>query len=384
MTVRRSREMERMNEGRCRLVAAAALAGDAAPLRALPEDDQRVLVRWLVDQRLSALLLSACPASSEFELVRTALSTAARREALLTALQERELQRVLAALGDAAIAPVLLKGAVLAYTVYPNAALRPRNDSDFMIRDGDAPRVRAVLESLGYEHAIETQGTLIRSQFQYTRTEASGLRHACDVHLKLTNPQAYADALTYDELRADAVRLPALHAAALGTSPIHSLVIASIHRIAHHYDDDDLAWLWDIHLLAKALDAGAWERVLVLARQKQLFGVIAHGLERARLTFGDAGCDDVTRQLARAAREEPPSPLMSSRTVLDVALSDSAALPTWTARWELWRQHLFPPLSYLRARYPGCPAALLPFAYAYRIGRGAPKWLRGGHEKAVQ
>jgi len=383
MTVRRSREIEPMNEGRYRLLAAAALAGDAAALGALPEADQRLLVRWIVDQRLSTLLLGACPDSGEFEFVRTALSKGARRETLLTALQERELQRVLSALGAAGIVPILLKGAVLAYTVYPIAAQRPRNDSDFMICDEDALRVRAILEGLGYEHAIETEGTLIRSQFQYRRTETSGLRHACDVHLKLANPQAYADAFTYDELRDDAVRLPALHEHARGTSPVHSLVIASIHRIAHHYDDPDLAWLWDIHLLAKSLDTGEWERVVIVARQKQLSGVIAHSLERARQTFGGAGCDDVTRQLARAASDEPPPPLVSSRTVLDVALSDSASLPTWAARWELWRQHLFPPLSYLRVRYPGCPAALLPFAYAYRIGRGAPKWLRGAHDKAA-
>jgi len=265
---------------------------------------------------------------------------------------------------------------VLAYTVYPNPAQRPRNDLDFIVRGQDAGVTRAVLERLGYRRSLEAEGTLIRSQFQYTRTDSAGIRHACDVHLKLANPQAYADCFTYDELREDAVRIPTLHEHALGTSAVHSLVIASVHRIAHHFDADDLAWLWDIHLLAQVLDTAAWTRVLALADQKQLSGVIARGLECAKLAFGDAGCEEAILQLTRAARAEPAPPLLSSRSVLDVALGDAAALPTWTAKCELWRQHLFPPRWYMSARYPQCPSALLPLTYLYRIGRGAPKWLR--------
>jgi hypothetical protein len=33
-------------------------------------------------------------------------------------------------------------------------------------------------------------------------------------------------------------------------------------------------------------------------------------------------------------------------------------------------------MRYMRARYPGCPAALLPLAAVYRIAAGAPAWLR--------
>jgi hypothetical protein len=42
----------------------------------------------------------------------------------------------------------------------------------------------------------------------------------------------------------------------------------------------------------------------------------------------------------------------------------------------LLREHLFPPVSYVRAKYDLSAGALLPAFYAYRIVAGASKWLR--------
>ena len=45
-----------------------------------------------------------------------------------------ELVRVLESLAQSGIAPLLLKGAALAYSLYPSPALRPRADTDLLIR----------------------------------------------------------------------------------------------------------------------------------------------------------------------------------------------------------------------------------------------------------
>jgi hypothetical protein len=54
--------------------------------------------------------------------------------------------------------------------------------------------------------------------------------------------------------------------------------------------------------------------------------------------------------------------------------SDLESLRGWQNRVSYLAEHLFPSRAYMQSVYPGCPPALLPFAYGYRIARGAPKW----------
>ncbi len=62
----------------------------------------------------------------------------------------QQLAELLAAFKQQKIEVMVLKGALLAATVYPEAALRPMNDIDLLFRPEDLPRVGPILESLGY------------------------------------------------------------------------------------------------------------------------------------------------------------------------------------------------------------------------------------------
>jgi hypothetical protein len=54
--------------------------------------------------------------------------------------------------------------------------------------------------------------------------------------------------------------------------------------------------------------------------------------------------------------------------------SDLEHLEGWQRRACYLAEHLFPSRAYMRSMYPAWPRVLLPFAYGYRIARGAPKW----------
>ena len=62
----------------------------------------------------------------------------------------RELHKVLGSLKDVGIEVIVLKGAVLAETVYPNRALRPMNDIDLLVRKEAVSRAEDKLAELGY------------------------------------------------------------------------------------------------------------------------------------------------------------------------------------------------------------------------------------------
>jgi hypothetical protein len=72
----------------------------------------------------------------------------------------QQLTELLAALAQQNIDVIVLKGALLAPTVYHEAALRPMNDIDLLFRVEDLPRIGSILESLNYsgKHKSADQG----------------------------------------------------------------------------------------------------------------------------------------------------------------------------------------------------------------------------------
>ncbi len=63
---------------------------------------------------------------------------------------ENEAKRILAVLKEEGIKPIILKGIYLSKYVYENAALRPMNDIDLLIRKQDLVKVNKALSSFGY------------------------------------------------------------------------------------------------------------------------------------------------------------------------------------------------------------------------------------------
>lgn len=63
----------------------------------------------------------------------------------------QELSRIMRALEQAGIAPVLLKGAHIAQVAYRNVALRPMNDLDVLVARENLERAESVVQRLGYQ-----------------------------------------------------------------------------------------------------------------------------------------------------------------------------------------------------------------------------------------
>lgn len=106
------------------------------------------------------------------KLAVTHQAHAKRNEAIAQQLAE-----ILAACAQAELPVIVLKGALLAPTVYPDSALRPMNDIDLLFRPADLARVGPLLESLGYEgkHKSAEQGPgIVKHLSTYRRAGAGG------------------------------------------------------------------------------------------------------------------------------------------------------------------------------------------------------------------
>jgi len=95
------------------------------------------------------------PPLARAKLAVTYKAQAARNENIA-----RQLGEILTVCAEHNVEVIVLKGALLAATVYPEAALRPMNDIDLLFRPDDLAVAGSLLEGLGYEarHKQADQG----------------------------------------------------------------------------------------------------------------------------------------------------------------------------------------------------------------------------------
>jgi hypothetical protein len=330
-------------------------------------------LRALVADRLGAHLASWPPA------VQAALAREAVLGAALDALQQRELRLVLEGLADRGVRPLLLKGSALAYTLYTNPAHRPRFDSDLLVRHEDMATVAEVMAGRGYRRPDQVTGELVMHQVDYARKDSHGVWHVYDFHWKVANRQAVAGVLSFDELARDGESIAALGPHARGLSRVHALLLACVHRVAHHPSDDRLIWIYDIHLLVETLSPQEAESFGALAVARSVSAVCADGLAAAERWFGTrlpAGLLDRLAGDGPAGVPEPSAALLAPpRSRIDEILCDLRALPGWSRRARLVYEHAFPPPSYITGVYM-VNRVWLPALYTHRIVRGVWRWIR--------
>ncbi len=290
--------------------------------------------------------------------------------------REIELREVLNALAAHGVRPFLFKGAHLAFAIYPSPDRRPHVDVDMLVRRDDREALDRCLRHRGYELVPQVTGDVAVGQQQYWKVDSSGVGHTIDVHWRIANPLAFSDRITYSDLERDAMSVPRLGEHACAPSLPLALVIACLHRTAHHGNSERLIWLYDIHLLAPALDEHGWDSVVELSSRRGLAAVVRSGLDRATEYFETAVPAGVPRRLAasRTDDEDLLEFLDGPRPRLDVARSDWRRISRWRDRSRFLREHLFPPATYIAHRYGTKSQVALPFLYVRRIVSGAGKW----------
>jgi hypothetical protein len=297
--------------------------------------------------------------------------------AVLDAVRTSDLHSVAATLAAVTGAnPIVFKGAALAHSHYPAPWLRPRLDTDLLISPALVRRALAALEAIGYARAVSTSGELVLSQASLTRIDKFGIEHALDLHWKIANWQVIAAVLSHAEIASRAVALPAAGADGRAASDRDALLIACLHRSAHHRDSGELLWLYDIHLLADQMSEADWTEFVAAAGRGKVKALLRRSLRLTIDRFQTRVPEGVLRALdpsADAARE--PSAVYLSRDVrlVDGLVSDLRALPV-RKRARLIAEHLFPPATYIRDRYHVASPLPMAFCYVRRIALGLPRW----------
>ncbi len=289
-------------------------------------------------------------------------------------LRATDLGEVLAALASRGVDVLILKGTALAYDVYPAPELRPRSDTDLLIAHDDLPAVRATMLALGFEEQPSSGDEHGVRQAVFTR--APGMVY--DVHWAATNVPVFDAVLRFEELLPRSMALPGLGPHARGLSHVDALLMACIHRVAHHHDSDRLIWLADIDLLRQRMSPQEHERFWKLASVGGVVGVCERSIETADAWLSRTPHDLAAQWLSPdELRRDEPSRAFLDRDITHggVLASSLRALP-WRARLQRLWQVAFPPAAFMRRQFGTRHAVTLPWWYFYRGVRGVARLFR--------
>ncbi|MBM4459719.1 MAG: nucleotidyltransferase family protein [Chloroflexi bacterium] len=283
------------------------IAPDPARLRAWAAQaaDDPAWVAWLNAQGLAAYAFYGLRQAGAFQALpvraQTALSQAGYAAIARAELQSRRLAEALDALTAAGVTAVLLKGAALASSVYPDPACRPMGDFDLWVSAAEMAPSQAALERLGYVQHIKAERppalqALHLGEIQMIAPPAAGgglveLHWGVFPGVWLQQIAAVPEA----ELRARAVPIVAAGRPALALAPEDAVIHVAVHLAVNH----QMAAPWLRGLLDMALLARGGVDWLAITERAQAWRVATAVWLPLHLAAGLLGLTEAAPALAR-------------------------------------------------------------------------------------
>jgi hypothetical protein len=298
----------------------------------------------------------------------------------------RILRRVLSALGDAGIKPLLLKGTGVAYRCYEPPALRLRGDTDVLVPRERFESALDVLVSIGGVAQQMPAGPVEGCARHVVFESTNGSVHEFDIHFGLSGHPALRQIMEYEDLAYRAVALPSIASDAWTCSDVDALLITAMHRLKHRQaayyvqgirflSSDRLIWFADLDRLCAMLTEEDWRVLCNRALENGLVGALLSGLEAINGLLSTSMPHGI---LVRLGSEDPGcASRFLEASVLGQFARDFRALPRVGDRIEFVRKIAFPPSDHMHQTFAHVRPRWLPWLYFYRAGRGSRVLWRG-------
>jgi hypothetical protein len=284
-----------------------------------------------------------------------------------------ELDKILPVLEQNNISVILVKGASLALSLYPERDLRPMMDVDCLVPWAEHQQALQLLGEMGYQEDARDQvpGLHAMSDYHANLKGGPGNRVIFELHWGLvSSPLAwYAAPIEWfwqhiEPWNADGC--------ARQLTPLAHLLYQSAHAMLQHGGSHILLiWLYDLHLLAQS-GLVDWQELVEQAAHLRWGGVVEQALRLTQAAFDTRLPEGLLEQLAQVA-----DPAVDRLVAFKQQFGGVRLLYDWYSlvalrgmpRLRYMLGMIFPRPTYIRWRYQPQPSWLWPFYYPYR-------WLR--------
>ena len=340
-------------------------------------------------ERLDALLYTAVLGAHAGNVppppVRAALEAAYWRTKVANLLALDAVDQLTGALAAVDVPSVLLKGAALAFTLYPDAARRPLGDLDVLVHPHHVATALRVLALLGYvpapggpAPASQPATRVCQRRCQVTLLRDAQSPHQLpvqvDLHWSLNNRALLRRTMDapwfWDHARPAAISRAGGGRALWVLGDEAQLLHLCAHTLQHGIPR--LRWTYDMALLL-ARRPLAWEVVLSGAERCGLGLAVQSSLAAVALIWGIAPPAWVEERLAALPVSGAELRLRRATWSGDsraVAAADLLSQPDLGSALDVWLAAALPPAAYLQARYKLADPHLLPACYLLHAVRG--------------
>jgi hypothetical protein len=283
--------------------------------------------------------------------VRAALEKASHALVVREMAHRVALERIGAALHERGLSALVIKGEALARSHFDRPALRERGDIDLWVAADEFDAAAAVLEGLGWRARVAADGHWSLPERSFDGPHGVVI----DLHRRLFSQPLLARALSFEDTWRASIAFDALRA----PCPAHALLIAVLHRIAHHADQlDRWVWLWDVHVLVEH-DPSTLALAAEQARAAGVAALLGTTLRDTQRIFATDVPDDVIEELSAHVTRERSARLLRPMGGMHRLLFDVLSTPNWRVALTLLAETLFPRREYMQTRFgPGWLPAL--------------------------
>jgi hypothetical protein len=290
------------------------------------------------------------PAAARQDLRRAYYTTTAQNTMLY-----HELGRILAALEG--IPVVVLKGAALAATLYPQIGLRPMGDIDVLVGVDHIETATQRVTTAGYRLAVAPHDN---AEFEHENGQTK-LEISWIINYGQTQMRPALTRWFWDNTAEQTITLPdGTTSTFLYLNATAHLLYAALHLHKHLYDGAArLLWWYDMHaLLAQQQHSIDWEMLQQIASTFHLHSKLSLILAQVQGYFGST----IPIQVASSAGISVDT---QADTRFGRVMNSLAYLP-WRYRLNALRMLIFPDSLFIQRRYNPRPRWLWPVYYLYR------------------
>lgn len=314
------------------------------------------------------------------EQARAAIQKEARAQSFWEMGHRGVLTRFMDALEQAGSTCILSKGSALAYSVYPDPAMRRRGDSDVLLANASRPSVRRALGAAGFRRVGDARPL----QESWVAVCGMGFTHMFDLHWRVNASALVAQGLERAGIGSRSAPLPRLSDNARAIAAADNLILVAINRAAHKtfgyrsgdsklFERNRLIWALDFDLLTKTFGPDDWEDLLAATAASGTGPQVADALAFATSALGTAVPADVQQRLAEQPGDPQVREYLADMSGRERLWHDLSASPGFVAKLRLTGYTLFPGTEVLHERFPDATHWPIPALQGRRLAAGAAK-----------